>query len=200
MLPRESDDRPSIFLTAVLTTARYFFRTKRLCTSSRNAFAVSGFRASKSNPLTFLSSRCTGFNRPRSGRCDANNPSTVFLRYCPVGCTGVVAGLHTATMFCVTLITTIGSAKQGGSCRCNAWRKRSPAFSDVKGCTFGVVTRCSKAVFAVVSVFVSVVSVGAAGCCLSSSSSFFSSVVADFFRFKLPLFAGVAFSARKSPC
>ena len=48
-------------------------------------------------PDTFLSRRCTGSSRPSSGRSAARMPTTVFLRYWPVGCTGTVAGLWTAT-------------------------------------------------------------------------------------------------------
>eukprot|EP00982_Pelagococcus_subviridis_P015326 31392-Pelagococcus_subviridis.AAC.2 len=79
----------------IVTNARYSFDTSRPSTCVRIAFAVVGVLAITSNPLTFLSNRCTGKSFPRSRRCAARYPSTVFFLYCPVGCTGIVAGLCT---------------------------------------------------------------------------------------------------------
>ena len=70
-----------------------------------------------------------GNNRPKSLRDAASKASTVFRLYCPVGCTGTVAGFHTDTTSSLTVNTRTSSAITGGSCLCMKCRTRFPPAS-----------------------------------------------------------------------
>ncbi len=109
-------DAPSPSLKTPRTRATYSFRISRASIFSRILFAASGVLASNNNPDTFLSNLCIGSNRPKSLLAAAKSATTVFFRYCPVGCTGTVAGLHTDTTSSLTFNTFTSSETTGGSC------------------------------------------------------------------------------------
>ena len=65
--------------------------------SLRMPLAASVDRAKMSTPDTDLSSLCTGNSFPSCGCSASRMLARLFLRYCPDTCTGMLAGLPTAT-------------------------------------------------------------------------------------------------------